>query len=471
MLGFLKKNRYQIILWLLIFIYALYFSSFTVLRFRHLYAEYFDLGIMNQTVYNTYQAIKTGDSSRILEMTAPYGDGAQIKRMAIHNDIILAFLAPLYFLHAGPETLLVLQTVVLALGAWAIFKISSLLLKNNLLSLAFAFAYLMYTPMQRANIFEFHAVTFATTFILYLFYFWLTGRFRLSFLFLILALLSKEEVGLTLGMFGLYVGCRRFRQNKKYPAVITFLSWGWAILSVFWIIPFFKGVQHFAISYYDNMFGNATKYLFSKSAFNYLFYLIGPLTFLTLLAPEFIFIAAPELAINLLSSNTQLRSLYFQYTSVIQPWFFIGAIYGARKLLRWKIGNFHSYIALLIIFMSLVFSYLKGPLPYLPEQNIDPWLYERKGEYQLVKTWQNKLAADNIKVSATDQIAPFFTSRRYFYIFSHNYVKADYIILSLANIEFSYRKEVKPAYEELKKDPNFKKVSVGDGYEVYKRKN
>ncbi len=473
------NSWWHVLLWIFIFTYIAYFSTFTILRFRHLYAEYFDLGIMQHTVYNTYQAIKTGDWSRFLELTAPYGGGEQIKRMAIHNDIILAPLALFYFLHAGPETLLILQTIVLALGAWVVFKISKLLLKHDFLSFAFAFAYLMYAPMQRANIFEFHAVTFATTFILFMFYFWLKGKIRWSLLFLILALITKEEVGLTLGMFGLYMTYRRYRRNVRYPSehnslflpmLITIISWGWALISVFWIAPAFRGSQHFATHYYDSLFSNAVGYIFNKSTLDYFFYLLGPIAFLTLLAPEFILISSPELAINLFSSNMQLRSLYFQYTSVIQPWVFIGVIYGAHKILRWKIPSIQRYIGLFIILLSLMFNYLKGPLPYSAEKNVDPWLYDRKGEYEIVKTWQTIVAADTIKVSSTDQIAPFFTSRRYFYIFSLDYKKADYVILSLSNIQFSYRTEVKPAYEELKKNSMFEKVFDQNGYEVYKKK-
>ena len=470
---FLVKNKYQIILWVLISAYIAYFSAFSILRYRHLYAEYFDLGIMNQTVYNTYQAIKSGDMSRVLELTNPYGT-EQIKRMAIHNDIILAFLAPFYFIHSGPETLLIIQTIVLALGAWAVYKIAQLKLKDDLVALAFAFAYLMYFPMQMANIFEFHAVTFATTFTLFMFYFWLKGRFKLSLLFLALALMTKEEVGLTLGMFGLYAGFQRLpKKQEEYllPAIIILLSWGWALASVFLIIPAFRGSQHFATSYYDGTLSNVKKYLFNLDTLNYLFFLLGPLALLPLLAPIFIIIAEPEFAINLFSSNLQLRSLVFHYISVIQPWLFIGAIYGAKKVLNWRGFRLSTLLSAVIIFSSLLFSYLKSPLPYSLEKNIDPLVYDRSEEYQVVQKWTYRLAQDDIRVSSSDQIGPFFTSRRYFYVFSDDYKYADFVIVSLANAHYGYRKNITiPAYEKLKRDPMFEKVDGQSGYEVYRKR-
>src|SRR3989344_3929917 len=125
-----KKYKYNIALWVFIFAYILYFSYFTVLRYKTLYASYYDLGIMHQTIFNTYSALKTGDWSRFLELTDPINP-LQIKRLAIHNDVLLALLSPFYFLHSGPETILILQSIVLGLGALAIFKIALLIIKKN----------------------------------------------------------------------------------------------------------------------------------------------------------------------------------------------------------------------------------------------------------------------------------------------------------------------------------------------------
>ena len=144
----------HIILGLLIVGYIGYFSFFTIMRYRTLYAHYFDLGIMQQTVYNTFMAIKTGDYSRFLEMTNPQGY-TQVKRMSVHNDILLAFLAPFYFLYSGPETLLVIQSVVLGLGALIVYALGLHVFgkdtRARLIAVFFAFAYLMYPPLQRAN--------------------------------------------------------------------------------------------------------------------------------------------------------------------------------------------------------------------------------------------------------------------------------------------------------------------------------
>ncbi len=108
------------ILWFFISVYIIFFSTFSVLRYRNMYANYFDLGIMHHVVYNSYKALQTGDFGRFLEHTDPTGP-TQLIRSAVHNDIILALFAPLYFLYPSPEVLLVTQSVVLGLGALAVY--------------------------------------------------------------------------------------------------------------------------------------------------------------------------------------------------------------------------------------------------------------------------------------------------------------------------------------------------------------
>ncbi|PIQ72034.1 hypothetical protein COV87_00085, partial [Candidatus Roizmanbacteria bacterium CG11_big_fil_rev_8_21_14_0_20_37_16] len=179
-MNFLKKYWQEILLGFITLSYIVYFSLFSILRYRTLYAHYFDLGIMHQTVYNTFMSLKTGDFTRFLELTNPHGFD-QVKRMAIHNDIFLAFLAPLYFVYSGPETLLILQTVVIALGAIAVYGISKIVFNKThnvrLISLFFSFAYLMYPPLQRMNQFDFHAVALATPLLLFMFYCYLNKRY------------------------------------------------------------------------------------------------------------------------------------------------------------------------------------------------------------------------------------------------------------------------------------------------------
>ncbi len=496
MIAAIKRNKNIFIVWFFIIIYIAYFSYYTVLRYLTLYASYFDLGIMHQTVFNTYRAITNHDWSRVLELTNPFGPN-QIKRLAIHNDIILAPLALFYLIYASPATLLILQSLILGLGAWFVFKIGQIILfklkYRDFLACLFALSYLFYPPLERANMFNFHAVTFATTSLLAMFYFWLSKRYGWSFTFVILSLFSKEEVGLTTVFFGAYVLWTWWRSKSTYKqteakkeiffglATIA-ISLFWFFLSIYVIIPYFHGANHFALGYYGDFGDTPTKviigilanpptivrYIFTKSTLNYLVSLLGPLGFISLLSPMRLLIALPELAINLLSNEQKLRNIFYHYSSVITPFVFISGIYGLNNLQLVSAAALRILAGYLIIFI-LFFAYLQGPLPLAQGQEIHPFKYPQT-EAEDVAFWSKQLKNEDLKLSSTGQLAPFFTSRRYFFTFSPYYYLADYVVLRPTEIyNYPEKKQLIPVYEQLKVDKRYQLIFNKGNFEVYKK--
>ena len=125
-----------------------------------------------------------------------------------------------------------------------------------------------------------------------------------------------------------------------------------------------------------------------------------------------------------------MRNLVFHYTAVITPFVFISSIFGARTLLAFFLkdrkgkereNQYTVRLAGYIIVCAVIFAYFKGPLPFSREKEIHPFKYPQV-EYQLVQKWENILKSESLKVSSTGQLAPHFTSRRYFYTFSDSAV-------------------------------------------------
>ncbi|MEK7522425.1 MAG: DUF2079 domain-containing protein, partial [Patescibacteria group bacterium] len=184
----MKNFKFQILLWFSILTFIVLFSYLSIKRYQTHNSYYYDLGIMNQVVYNTSQG-------RFLEMTNQ-DLKKNVSRLAIHFDPILAVFAPFYKIYEGPEVLLIGQAVILGLGALAVFLISQKVLKKNLISLIFSLTYLFYFAIQRAVLFDFHAVTLATTFFLFALYFNLVKKNNWYYVFIFLSLLTKEHIGL-----------------------------------------------------------------------------------------------------------------------------------------------------------------------------------------------------------------------------------------------------------------------------------
>lgn len=485
----------EILLGIIIVAYIGYFSYFSILRFQTLHAHYFDLGIMNQTVYNTFMAFKTGDYSRFLELTNPHGFD-QIKRMAIHNDVFLAFLAPLYFIYSGPETLLIIQTVAVGLGALAVYGISKIVFDKvryaRLIAVFFSCAYLLYPPLQRANQFDFHAVVLATPLLLFMYLLYLQKRFVLSFLCAMALALMKEQIGLTLAFFGVFALLQNGipRRKKEYSrngavfgATLIVMGIGWFILSMTYIIPLFRHGVHFALGYFGDFGDSPTNvfigliknpfriffYIFRKETYEYLLAILGPMGFLSFLSPTHLLIAAPELAINLLSKSGAMRNIYFHYTAVITPFVIISSMYGFRFCLG-KLKNSNIRILVVFIFLCvLYFSVTQSPLPSSLGKEIKPFVAPSNIRFDAFE-WQRILADDSIKVMATGSLAPVFSSRRYLYNFSEKYDLADYIVLSSQEVYNGYEhfKTIKP-YEKLVNDVRFTIIYKSGTFEVYKK--
>lgn len=434
---------------------------------------------MDQTVYNTYKG-------RILELTNPEGIN-NFKRMAIHNDIILALLAPFYNIFSGPQTLLVIQAIVIALGTLPIYLLSKLLLKSKYLGIIFAFAYLMYPPLQRANLFDFHPVMLATTFILFMFYFFSIKKYWSSILFFILSIFSKEQIPLTTGAFAFLMAIFAYKEHDRkelfFSCLILIISVFWFAASIWLIAPYFRGGQHFALSRYKSLGDGPTEIIknvltkpeiyinliFNIDNFKYLFLLLFPISFFSLAAPIFLLMTLPEFMINFLSNHWQMRSIDNHYTAVIIPFVFIGAIFSVKEIIKRKILN-GKKISILVIIFTLIMSYYKGLLPYSRDSKLNLFLAQRS-EIGSVKLWEKKLKNENISVSASELLGSHFSQRKKIFRFSETYRYADYALILRNDIYYDWldkKKSIKD-YKKLKIDKNYNIIYKDNDFEVYKK--
>src|ERR1035437_6642339 len=195
--NFVVKYKFELCLALFVFIYILYFTVASFLRYNNFFTGRFDLGNMDQAVWNTIHG-------RIFQITDPNGTNI-ISRLAFHADFILILISPLYLIWSNPQMLLLLQTIVLALGAIFVYAIANQLLKNKAIALTFATIYLLNPAMQFSNLYDFHAAVLGTTLLLGTFYFYLKRQYLFFIVFALLAGLTKEEIWGIISLFGLAI--------------------------------------------------------------------------------------------------------------------------------------------------------------------------------------------------------------------------------------------------------------------------
>ncbi|MDA1317358.1 MAG: DUF2079 domain-containing protein [bacterium] len=517
----LKTNLPSLLLFIGVISYILYFSLFTINRYQKLHAHYFDLGIMHHAVYNTYKGLETGNVGRILEITNPHTTANQVKRMSVHNDVTLALIAPLYFIHNGPETLLVLQSVTIGFGALFIYLITLHIIpaapKRTWFALMFAYSYLLYPGLQKANNFDFHAVTLATSFLLAMYYYWLKKKYGWSIFFALMSVLTKEQVGLTVAGFGVYAylhqatGVKLFFDKLKsllkfkrtsiassfiqsyFSPIMILLGVGWTYLSMNYIIPYFRGGEHFGTSYFTYLKDDPLQIfpvLFRYETWHYIFILLAPVGLLALVSLPHLLIVAPEFAINILSSNSNMRNIYFHYNSILTPFIFIASIYGVKNILNKKFtsplaplltkegnkgwlklahNNKETIVLIYLTVCTTIFTLYMSPLPWGLHRDMYPW-QQAPAKLQDVLLWKEYLKDDQIKVSASGKLGPHFTSRQYYYDFSWKYEFADYIVLDIYDVEHGYMNHLTmPAYKDLQSDWRYIRIYNNNDIEVYKR--
>jgi hypothetical protein len=101
---------------------------------------------------------------------------------------------------------------------------------------------------------------------------------------------------------------------------------------------------------------------FDARGIRYLLALILPLAGLSLVAPLALLIAAPEIALNLLSSVTTQQSIEQHYAAGVTPGLVVAAVFGAKRLVRY--GQPAAIVASLAVAAGLVANLDLGALPW-----------------------------------------------------------------------------------------------------------
>jgi uncharacterized membrane protein len=426
--------------WFLIVAFVIFFSALALTKHWAFQTHGFDLGNYDQTVWNTLHG-------RLLVCTnwPPFGTS----RLGFHVEPILLLIAPLYLLHEGPETLLVLQAVVIGLGAWPIAQIARRRLNSHWMGPLFAVVYLLFPALEAGAVFEFHAVTLAATFLAMAFYCIETQRYGCFVLWGLLAASCKEEISLLLAMMGLYLILTRRRY--KLGLVTGLLSVVWFLVCMQVVIPHFNvGGKSAHLGRYgylgDSLPDMAVNVLRQPGLLwdtlrdplhlAYLWRIPLPVGYLSLLAPEVLFLALPTVAINVLSMFPSMYALDFVHYSVpLAPFVVIAAVYGSQRLLalasrllvhvdrRFLLFVLGGYLLFASLFYHRIFGYTPLASAFRWPQITE---HHRIG-YELL----GEIPAD-AAVSAQMSLNPHLSQRRWVFVFPE-FEQADYIVVDVSS--------------------------------------
>jgi len=334
---------------LIMLVYMVDMCYQAILRYETFKAGAFDLGNMDQVLWNTIHGRFFQFTNQAIDWYGPP------TRLAIHFEPIILPLSLLYAFHADPRILLVFQTLALGSGALPVFLLTRRYIPEwPIFAALMATAYLLSPALLGLNIFDFHPVSLATPLLLYAILA-LTYKHYVWFLIAcVLACMCKEDIPLAVALLGILLIWK-----YKLPRLGTALIIGgllWSFLAFKFIIPhFYPGVQANNYWYRYEALGSSPgaavanlvihpwllfSTFFTIDRFYYLVGLVRSVGFLPLLAPEWLLPALPSLAVNLLSTDPLLYSGVYHYNAAIIPFVMLSAIHGTRHLIliwqRWR---------------------------------------------------------------------------------------------------------------------------------------
>lgn len=470
--------RRETLITILVVAYIAWFLSFSLQRHHAHITAGFDLGNVDQAIWNTLHG-------RPLGMTTVPG---MTTRLGLHFEPILFLIAPFYLIHSGPETLLVLQTVIVALGALPIFWLARDEV-GEWPAVGFAAVYLLFPALQAANSFDFHALTLSPTFLGGALWSMRRRRYRLFALFAALAMACKEELPLVVALMGLLI---LVVNRDRRPGLLTITAAaGWFILANMVVIPALSPAG--ANIHYDRypalgqdlgamvitlvtQPGQVIRVLLDAEKNLTLLRLTMPVAFVALIDPLTLGLLAPVVAVNLLSNHPPMHALdNYHYWVAAVPFVIVAAATGARRLaglahrlLRVDRKFVAAVLTGMILFVSLFYHRALGHTPLRAD-----FVWPQVTPHHTLLAEITALIPPGASHSVQNPLAPHVSRRQQLFIFPR-LEDAEYVLLDLTAPSSADIVEDRPAYQravgELLAADNSVLLVDNDGYLlVYRR--
>ncbi len=150
-----------------------------------------------------------------------------------HFSPILALYAPLLLIWPDERILLIAQVVVMAVAGLILAKIVQD--KHPTLTPLFLLAFYLNPYVHEVTLFEFRRIVPATLFISLAVLAIYKKKYTLMVFALLMVLLAKEDMGLVVSGFGVYLLLFERKWKLAIPLIIGGI--GWTLIASFWVIP------------------------------------------------------------------------------------------------------------------------------------------------------------------------------------------------------------------------------------------
>ncbi len=447
------KNK-PLILFIMVFTYIAIFS-YTAIRQHNAYnTTLFDLGIFDQVVWNTAHG-------RLFESSIK-----GFNFLGDHFSPILVLAAPLYYIWSDARMLLILQTLLLAIGVFPIYLIARREFKENSIALLFAFIYLAYPALGYLNMFDFHPIAISVPFLAWAFYFFKTDRWGPFYSCITGALLCKEEIAIIVAFFGIFIWIKTRNFKKGIP--VFGLGLFYFILIMFFIIPEFGKGQFLYYVRYSHLGANireiaktivfhpiyslACSFTLKKLAnFAFIFLALG---FAPFFSPLHLLPVLPTLAYSYLSNYPLQFDVRYQYTAPMIPFLVFAAMYGTKNILGWLQKDIWKKIFLYFLLFCTICASLCQIIVPLRKKPLTP----RAAHLEIIQA--ARLIPKNSSLTAGNSLGAHFSQRQFIKKYSIEETPSTELVFLDLNRDFAWSEDKESFNESFIRVLNNKNYGV-----------
>ncbi len=199
-LFFQKYSFFLLLIWIVIL--AILYSLLSVIRHNTFQSGAFDLGIFDQAVW------------QYAHFLFPYNTIKERFILGDHLTLTLPLLAPLFWIWNDVRTLLIFQVVWIAVSTIPIYLLAKLRNLSAFSSLLLSIIYSLFFGIQYGVFFDFHPIIIGVGLLVWTAYFFEAKKKKLFITFLLLTLLTQENMGIAFACLGcVYLFYKKYRRS------------------------------------------------------------------------------------------------------------------------------------------------------------------------------------------------------------------------------------------------------------------
>lgn len=344
--------------------------------------------------------------------------------MGDHTSFVLVLLVPFYWLFPAAGTMFFFQALAIGAGAIPVYLYARNRLGREWSAVVFAAVYLLHPAVSWTNMENFHPDAFLGVFVGFALYGALERRWRVYTVFVVLALLVKEDVSLVIVPLGVWVAIYRDRRTGILTILGSVAFMAFAMFVVMrsligvptrngWRIPF-GGVGGFIETALRNPTQVADHFRAEGRPW-YVWQMTSPVAFQFLRNRRWQVAAISGLVLftNVLSTFWYQFHIQYHYSLVVVPAIVFGSVYALGTVP--ETGRWNRDVSVAVVGLAAVAAaYTWAPLPFAVHE-VGHW----SSDHPVAVAARDILAdvPDDASVSAQYRIAAHLTHRTEIYQF------------------------------------------------------